>query len=142
MKFRTSRYLLLIGAISFPLAGSQAAQAKPKTAPKSRPARLIVQRAPNFGTNLVVRLSIDGKKVADIPRNHHYGDFISAGHRSLSVLSLPNTERRKAASIRLKVKSGQLYIYTVAWDSDRLILRRSTYYSPSVRVSTEGGRKK
>src|SRR2546421_250016 len=35
-------------------------------------ARLIVQRAPNFGTALSIRLLIDGKKVSDVPRNQHY----------------------------------------------------------------------
>src|SRR4029077_8228860 len=57
--------------------------------------RLIVQRAPNFGTDLVVRLSIDGTRVADIPRNQHYGSFLSAGHHVLTVLALPKTDSRR-----------------------------------------------
>ena len=97
--------------------------------------RLIVQRAPNFGTNLVVRLSIDGTRVADIPRNQHYGGFLSAGHHVLTVLALPNTESRRPTSTRLTVQSGHVYIFSATWDSDRLVLRRSNFYSPTTRVN-------
>lgn len=98
-------------------------------------ARLIVQRTPTFGTNLFIRLSIDGRHVADIPRDQHYGGFLSAGRHVLTVLSLPNTESRRPTSIRLTVKPGQLYIYTAMWDSDRMVLRPSTSYSPTTRVT-------
>ena len=100
----------------------------------SKGARLIIQRAPNFGNNLFVRLSIDGKKVADIPRNQHYGGVVSAGRHVLTVLALPNTEARRPTTMRLSVRSGGLYIFTAGWQSDRLVLRRSTYYSPTTAV--------
>jgi hypothetical protein len=114
-------------------ASSRAATASPS--PGGHPsARLIVQRAPNFGTDLVVRLSIDGTRVADIPRNRHYGGFLSAGHHVLTVLALPNTESRRPTSMRLTVQSGHVYIFTATWDSDRLVLRPSNSYSPTTRV--------
>lgn len=96
--------------------------------------RLIVQRSPSFGSNRVVRLSIDGRKVADIPRNRHYGDLISAGRHSLSVRALPHAGSRPT-SIRITVKSGKLYIYTVGWSSDRIVLQPSTFYSHTPRVN-------
>ncbi len=98
-------------------------------------ARLIVQRTPNFGADLVVRLSIDGRKVADIPRNQHYGDFVSKGRHVLAVLALPNTLSRRPTSISVTVRSGHLYIFTAGWEADRLVLRPSTYYSPTTRVN-------
>src|ERR1700682_3008926 len=100
-------------------------------------ARLIVQRTPNFGTNLIVRLSIDGKKIADIPRDQHYGGFVAAGRHVLTVNVRPNTELRRPTSIRLTAQSGGLYIFTAAWESDRLILRRSTTYSPTTAVRAD-----
>ena len=100
----------------------------------SKGARLIIQRAPNFGNDLVIRLSIDGKRVADIPRSQHYGGFLSAGGHVMTVLALPNTELRRPTSIRVKILSGHVYIFTAAWESDRLVLRRSTSYSPTTAV--------
>ena len=97
--------------------------------------RLIVQRAPNFGTDLVVRLSIDGTRVADIPRNQHYGSFLSAGHHVLTVLALPKTDSRRPTSMRLTVQSGHVYIFNATWESDRLVLRPTTSYSPTTRVN-------
>src|SRR3954470_11341464 len=101
--------------------------ATPAPVKSKKVGRLIVQRSPNFGSNLVLRLSIDGRKVADIPRNRHYGDFISAGHHSLTVRAIPDS-RSRPASISITVKSGKLYIYTVGWSADRLVLQPSTLY--------------
>jgi hypothetical protein len=87
--------------------------------------RLIVQRAPNFGTDLVVHLSIDGREVADIVRDRHYDGFISTGHHVLTVLALPNLESRRPTSTRLTVQPGHTYVFTAVWESDRVVLRRS-----------------
>src|SRR5438093_13439372 len=74
--------------------------------------RLIVQRTPNFGTHLSIRMSIDGKKEADIGRKQHYGAVLSAGRHVVTVLALPNTEERRPTSIALTIKACPEYIYT------------------------------
>jgi len=89
--------------------------------------RLIVQRAPNFGTDLVVHLSIDGREVADIVRDRRYDGFISAGHHVLSVVALPNIDLRRPTSIRLTVQRGHIYVFSAVWESDRVVLRRSAF---------------
>jgi hypothetical protein len=113
-------------------------QARPRPTPSPTPSgkvgRVIVQRAPNFGSDLFIRLSIDGKRVADIPRNQHYGGVVAAGRHTLTALALPNTESRRPTSMRLIVKAGQVYIFTATWDSDRLVLAPSNYYMPTTRV--------
>ena len=87
--------------------------------------RLIVQRAPNFGTYSIINLSIDGRRVADIPRGQRYDGFVSAGDHVLTVRSLPNPQLRQPTSLHLTVQSGRTYVFTAAWESDRLVLRRS-----------------
>jgi hypothetical protein len=89
--------------------------------------RLIVQRAPNFGTDLVVHLSIDGREVANIVRGRRYDGFISAGHHVLRVVALPNIELRRPTSMRLTVQRGHTYVFTAVWESDRVVLRRSAF---------------
>ena len=106
----------------------------PSPTPSGKVGRVILQRAPNFGSDLFIRLSIDGKRVADIPRNQHYGGVVTAGHHTLTALVLPNTESRRPTSMRLIVKPGQVYIFTATWDSDRLVLAPSNYYMPTTRV--------
>ena len=114
---------------------------KPKssqpTAPSGKVGRLIVQRAPNFGSDLFIRLLIDGKRAADIPRNQHYGGLLTAGRHTVTALALPNTQARRPTSIRVTIKSGTVYIFTAAWDGDRLILRPSNFYTPTVRANKQ-----
>lgn len=124
--------LFILGAI-------QNAKARPHPTPTPTPsgktARLIVQRAPNFGSDLFIRLSIDGKRVGDIPRNQHYGGFVLAGRHMVSALALPNTESRRPTSMPLIAKAGKVYIFTASWSSDRLVLVPSTYYMPTTRAN-------
>ncbi len=136
--------LLTLTSAVFVLAANSA-QAFPRLFGKSRSApppipsgkggRLIVQRAPNFGSDLFVRLSIDGKRAADIPRNQHYGGVLAAGRHTLTALALPNTQSRRPTSIGITIKSGKVYIFTATWEGDRLILRPSDFYSPTTRVN-------
>src|SRR5438132_9123801 len=89
---------------------------KPSPTPSGPAGRIIVQRAPNFGTDLSIRLLVDGKKVANIPRNQHYGGVLSAGRHIVTALALPNTQSRRPTSIALTIKAGKVYIFTATWE--------------------------
>lgn len=107
----------------------------PAPTPSGKVGRLIVQRAPNFGSDLSIRLSIDGKRAADIPRNQHYGGVLAAGRHVMTALALPNTESRRPTSFVLTIKPGKVYIFTAAWSSDRLVLQPSSFYVPTTRAN-------
>ena len=129
--------LTCVCAIWVPLMDASA-RARPTPTPSMAghsTGRLIVQRAPNFGTDLSIRLLIDGKKVANIPRNQHYGGVLPAGRHVVTALALPNTQSRRPTSIAVTIKPGKVYIFTAAWDGDRLILRPSNFYMPTTRVN-------
>jgi hypothetical protein len=103
----------------------------------SQGARLIVQRAPNFGNERVVKLWIDRGMVAEIPRDQHYEGFVSGGHHTLSVLGLPDIESRRPTAMSLTLKSGRTYIFTATWDLVRgTVLKRSTSASDTTAVKT------
>ena len=120
----TSRiFLILVFACAFFISGTVT---QARTTHKG--ARLIVQRAANFGTEVVVRLSIDGRRVADIQRDHRYDGFVSGGHHVLTVLPMPNVDVRRPTSLRVNVRQGRTYIFTAAWEPDRgVVLRRATF---------------
>lgn len=107
----------------------------PSPTPSGKVGRVIVQRAPNFGTDLSIRLSIDGKRAADIPRNQHYGGVLAAGRHVLTALALPNTQSRRPTSINVTIKPGKVFIFTATWEGDRLVLRPSDFYSPTTRAN-------
>ena len=125
----TNRIFLILAFVCAIFVGNGEARAT------SRGARLIVQRAPNFGNDRVVQLWIDRRKVAEIPRDQHYEGFVSGGHHTLGVLSLPNTESRQPTGIGLTLRSGRTYIFTATWDSVRgTVLKRSTSASDTTAV--------
>lgn len=99
----------------------------------NRGGRLIVQRSANFGTRLVVHLWIDGRAVADIQRDRRYDGFMSAGHHVLTVLAVPNSEFRQPTSTDLTVQPGHAYVFIAVWESDRVVLCRSTLFSDATR---------
>lgn len=103
--------------------------------------RLIVQRTPNFGTLIGLHLLIDGREVADIQWDHYYDGFVSAGEHVLSVLPAPNRSFCPPTLTRLTVRPGHTYVFTATWESDCVLLRRSTLSSgstqaPSIRMLT------
>jgi hypothetical protein len=87
--------------------------------------RLIVQRAANFGTELFVNLSIDGREVANIGRSQRYDGFVPTGRHILAVLAIPNENYQPPTLIWLTVQPGRTYVFTAGWQSDHVVLRRS-----------------
>src|SRR5260370_29399437 len=143
MRRRLRIFFVLALAISTCASGTseQALERVSKVSPAltGKVGRLIVQRTPNFGTHLSIRMSIDGKKVANIGRNQHYGGVLSAGRHVVTVLALPNTEARRPTSMALTIKAGPVYLFTPTWDSDRLVLATAYFYLPASRGPSAGG---
>ena len=84
--------------------------------------RLIIQRAANMGTGLVLNVSIDGKQVAAVPRGQTYSGSISPGQHVVSVLLVPNQLNLRPTQKRLSVQAGQTYNFTAMWQGNRVLL--------------------
>ena len=110
--------LFFILAFIFGIFGVQPAQAA-----RSGGAHLIVQRAANFGAEVVVHLAIDGRDVANIARAHRYEGYVSGGRHTLTINPLPNPQLVPATSTRVTLRSGRTNIYIAAWGSKQLVLR-------------------
>ncbi len=71
--------------------------------------RLIILRAPNFGSNLALNLKIDGRTAANIVPGGRYDDFLPEGRHMLTVSVVSNYQ---PTSTVLNVQSGQTYVFT------------------------------
>ena len=71
--------------------------------------RLIVLRAPNFGSNVALNLKIDGRKAENIVQGRRYDQFVPAGRHMLPVSAGPNYQ---PTSTELNVRLGQTYVFT------------------------------
>jgi hypothetical protein len=101
------------------------AVARPSFAqPVKDPARLIIQRIPNLGNNVIVDLYVDGVPVAVIGYGHTYDGFLPPGRHVLSVLPTPNPKWPIPWQMTLHVRDGQTYSFTAMGDgSGDLILK-------------------
>ena len=97
--------------VSSPAAPASPAEPGPsaETAVAQPDGRLIVLRAPNFGSNVALNLKIDGRTAANIVQGRRYDDFVPAGRHMLTVSAGPNYQ---PTSTELNVQHGQTSVFT------------------------------
>jgi tetratricopeptide (TPR) repeat protein len=81
--------------------------------------RLIVLRAPNFGSNLALNLKIDGRTAANIVPGGRYDDSVPAGRHKLTVSVASNYQ---PTSTVLNVRGGQTYVFTATRQNAGVVL--------------------
>jgi len=105
-------------AISVGCATNQSGAATPQ--PTS--GHLLVNRVANFGTDLFVVLSVDGKDVGSFGEGRNYDGYLPAGQHVLTVRVDPNQTDARPGKKTVTVKAGQTYSYTAAWSGQNLVL--------------------
>jgi hypothetical protein len=86
---------------------------------------LLVNRVANFGTDLSLVLSVDGKDVGSFTEGRNYDGYLSAGQHVLIARVDPNRTGTPPARQTLTVQAGQTYSYTAAWSGGNLVLVRN-----------------
>src|SRR5439155_22671054 len=121
---------LLIAALAcFIFSGCQtsstgtSSSAASMAAPSKNAARLTIQRAANFGTNLSLNISIDGAQVAGLAEGRSYNGTLSPVQHVISLTVDPNLNGTPPMTKRLTVQAGQTYSFTAMWSGQRLVLR-------------------
>src|SRR5207247_5914063 len=100
-------------ASEVPSPATRASPAEPgpsaETAVAQPGGRLIVLRAPNFGSNLALNFKIDGRTAANIVQGRRYDHFAPAGRSLLTVSVVSNYQ---PTSEVLKERRRRLYDFT------------------------------
>jgi hypothetical protein len=86
---------------------------------------LIVTRVANFGENLSLTLSVDGKDVGSFTEGRSYSGYLPAGQHILTARVDPHQPGVRPGRKSLTVKAGQTYSYTAAWSGGNLVLVRN-----------------
>jgi hypothetical protein len=86
---------------------------------------LIVTRVANFGEDLGLVLSVDGKDVGSFTEGAQYSGYLSAGQHRLTARVDPNRTGTAPARKTVTVQAGQTYSYTAAWSGQKLVLVRN-----------------
>jgi hypothetical protein len=96
-----------------------AQEAKSDSAPpgSSDNARLVVNRAANFGILESVTVFVDGVQVAELELSQSYDAVLPPGQHLLSISMNPKTEGQKPTQRRVDAKPGKTYAFKAVWRS-------------------------
>src|SRR5205814_9079917 len=77
--------------------------------------RLLVYSAANFGSGLVLVLSIDGKDVATLTEGQNYNGYLSARQHQITARTHPFQGGTRPTEKTLTIQAGKTYSYTESW---------------------------
>ena len=87
-------------------------------------AHVLVYRVANFGTDLSVIISVDGKGVAALSEGRSYDGYLATGQHALTARVDPNRTGTPVWRKTVTFQAGKTYVYTAAWSGENLVLAR------------------
>jgi hypothetical protein len=94
-------------------------------APPPNSGHVIINRVANFGADLSLVVSVDGKDVGSFTEGRNYDGYLPAGQHTLTARCDPNPGGKGPARKTLTIQAGQTYSYTAAWSGGKLVLVRN-----------------
>jgi len=123
------KYSLIIHTLSLACAGLIAGcatnQPGAASAPPPNSGHVLIYRVANFGENVALVVSVDGKDVGSFSEGNNYSGYLPAGQHRLTVRAEPTRGGVGPGRKTLTVKAGQTYSYTAAWSGEKLVLVRN-----------------
>jgi hypothetical protein len=86
---------------------------------------LIVTRVANFGSDLSLVVSVDGKDVGSFTEGRNYSGYLLAGQHVITARVDPYQAGKGPARKTITVQAGHTYSYTAAWSGGNLALVRN-----------------
>ena len=97
------------------LIGCESTQPGAASAPPPNSGHVLIYRVANFGENIGLVVSVDGKDVGSFSEGRNYSGYLPAGQHRLTVRPDPNQAGTSPGQKNLTVQAGQTYVYTAAW---------------------------
>ena len=125
-KYSSIIHMLSLACAYLIFTGCAANQGGLGTAPiPANSGHLIVTRVANFGSDLSLVLSVDGKDVGSFTEGRNYSGYLPAGQHVITARVDPNPGGKRPGRKTLTVQAGQTYSYTAAWSGGKLVLVRN-----------------
>ena len=86
---------------------------------------LLIYRIANFGTDLGLVVSIDGKDAGSFSEGRKYSGDLPAGEHTIIVRVDPNRTDAQPAQVKLNVVAGETYSYTAGWSGEDMALTKN-----------------
>jgi hypothetical protein len=104
------------------LIGCETTQQGAATAPPPNSGHLIIDRVANFGSDLSLVVSVDGKDVGSFTEGRNYSGYLPAGQHVIVARVDPNQTGAPPARKTLDVKAGQTYSFTAGLSGGNMTL--------------------
>src|SRR6476469_9789392 len=125
-RYNSIIYILSLACAGLILTGCETTQSGAASGPPPpNSARLLVNRVANFGSDLSLVLSVDGKDVGSFTEGRSYSGYLSAGQHVIGARVDPNPGGTRAARKTLTVKAGQTYSFTAGLSGGNMTLVRN-----------------
>jgi hypothetical protein len=124
-KYNSLTHILGLACVCLILSSCETTGPGTVTAAPPNSGHLIVTRVANFGTDLSLVVSVDGKDVGSFTEGRSYDGYLSAGQHRLTARVDPNRTGTAPARKTVTVQAGQTYSYTAAWSGENLVLVRN-----------------
>jgi hypothetical protein len=122
-KYSSIIYIVSLACAGLIFTGCATTQA---TAPiPANSGHLLINRVANFGSDLSLVVSVDGKDVGSFTEGRSYSGYLPAGQHQIVVRGDPNPGGKRPGRVTLTVQAGQTYSYTAAWSGESLALVRN-----------------
>ena len=121
-KYNSLTHILGLACACLILIGCETTQPGAATAPPPNSGHVLIYRVANFGENLALVVSVDGKDVGSFSEGRNYSGYLSAGQHVITARAEPNQPGARPGRQTLTVTSGQTYSYTAAWSGGNLRL--------------------
>jgi hypothetical protein len=125
-KHSSIAYVLSLACAGLILVGCETTGPGAASAPPPNSGHVLIYRVANFGTDIGLVVSVDGKDVGSFSEGRNYSGYLPAGQHRLTIRPDPNRAGTSPARKTLTVQAGQTYVYTAAWSGggERLVLVR------------------
>jgi hypothetical protein len=124
-KYNAIICILSLACAGIILSGCETTQSGAASAPPPNSARLLINRVANFGSDLSLVVSVDGKDVGSFTEGRNYSGYLPAGQHVITARVDPNQTGAAPARKTLNVKAGQTYSFTAGLSGGNMTLVRN-----------------
>jgi hypothetical protein len=124
-KYNSLTHILGLACACLILIGCETTQPSAATAPPPNSGRVLIYRVANFGSNMSLVVSVDGKDVGSFTEGQNYSGYLPAGQHVITARVDPNQTGAGPARKTLNVQAGQTYSFTAGLSGGNMTLVRN-----------------
>jgi hypothetical protein len=121
-KFHSMICILTLACAGMALVSCETTSTGGAAAAPPNSGHVLIYRVANFGADMALVVSVDGRDVGSFSEGANYSGYLPAGQHQITVRAEPNRGGVRPGRKTLMVQAGQTYSYTAAWSGGNMRL--------------------